>query len=256
MGPFEVLSRYKAPDEELILFTDKGKVAFSNSLEDGTMVKLANTTVLGSNCLAVQALPEDKSKFTHRNEKEDSIKVSYSVRNNGWSIDSSAPLSKEAAALDLCNRGYEWRSTIKALDDAIEKDVHIRPLDTFEKKAEEKNERPLNFKLDLSVIKLANEVATPEMDELGLIGSLSDLVDLPMVLQQSIPKVEQGLSNLGKILHSLWTKETLLLDEIGIVTYSSLNKKTMTIFKALGDLILRLKKSQLDKVIEDGLEAG
>jgi len=75
------------------------------------------------------------------------------------------------------------------------------------------------------------------------IGMLANTPLVQEMVSNYVPNLERAVDNLGRILLSMWSKETEVKEAVGDENYATLEDKTRTVFKGLGDVILTLNKS-------------
>jgi len=100
--------------------------------------------------------------------------------------------------------------------------------------------------------------ATPYMEEAaGLddseafestaIGSLAATGELPELIVNYMPNLEEALDNLGRILLSMWMRESKLQKSVGEMDYIDIEEKLRNVFNNLGSLILRVNQIAMTK---------
>jgi hypothetical protein len=58
-----------------------------------------------------------------------------------------------------------------------------------------------------------------------------------------IPNLEKSLDNIGRVLLTLWMDESKIKEDIGDETYIGLEDNLRTVFKGLGQLILKINSN-------------
>ena len=75
------------------------------------------------------------------------------------------------------------------------------------------------------------------------ISALSQASSLKDLVSQYLPTLEKSLDNVGRVLLTLWMDETRVKQEIGAESYIELENNLRTVFKGMGELILRVNQS-------------
>lgn len=83
----------------------------------------------------------------------------------------------------------------------------------------------------------------PDVFDAAAIANLSQSTAVKDLVGQYVPNLEQALDNIGRVMLSLWMKESELKTEVGNDTFVELEDNLRTTFKNLGDLVLKLNQN-------------
>jgi len=75
------------------------------------------------------------------------------------------------------------------------------------------------------------------------LSSMAQAPALKDLVSAYVPNLEKSLDNIGRVLLSLWMDEETIKGDIGTDTYISLEDNLRTVFKGLGDLILKINQN-------------
>lgn len=104
--------------------------------------------------------------------------------------------------------------------------------------------------LDPSMMQQASGLADPSMFDASAVGSLAEHGSLKELTVSYMPVLEKSVDHLGRILLTLWVKTSDLRTDMGEETYTALEEKLRSLFKGMGDLVLRV--SRATAVLRDG----
>jgi hypothetical protein len=93
----------------------------------------------------------------------------------------------------------------------------------------------------------AADLEDSEAFESTAIGSLAAAGELPDMVANYMPNLEEALDNLGRILLSMWMREGELQQSLGEMDYIDLEEKLRNVFNNLGGLILRINQVAMTK---------
>jgi hypothetical protein len=107
---------------------------------------------------------------------------------------------------------------------------------------------------DGSVEGIMNQVNPQFMQQAGQLNdagtfdaaALSSMAQTPALkdlVGAYVPNLEKSLDNIGRVLLSLWMDESRIKEDIGNETYIGLEDNLRTVFKGLGDLILKINQN-------------
>jgi hypothetical protein len=107
---------------------------------------------------------------------------------------------------------------------------------------------------DGSVESIMSQVNPQFMEQAGQLNdagtfdaaALSSMAQTPALkdlVGAYVPNLEKSLDNIGRVLLSLWMDESRIKEDIGAETYISLEDNLRTVFKGLGDLILKINQN-------------
>ena len=107
---------------------------------------------------------------------------------------------------------------------------------------------------DGSVESIMNQVNPQFMEQAGQLNdagtfdaaALSSMAQTPALkdlVGAYVPNLEKSLDNIGRVLLSLWMDEGNIKGDIGAETYISLEDNLRTVFKGMGDLILKINRN-------------
>ena len=88
------------------------------------------------------------------------------------------------------------------------------------------------------------------MFDTAAVGMLASAPVLQDIVSAYIPNLEKAMDNLGRILLTLWMKETETKDAIGEEAFLNLEDKLRTLFKNMGDVILSLSRNAMNAAPE------
>jgi len=78
------------------------------------------------------------------------------------------------------------------------------------------------------------------------IGMLASAPVLQDIVSAYVPNLEKAVDNLGRVLLTLWMKETETKEAIGDEAFISLEEKLRVVFKNLGDVVLELSHNAMN----------
>lgn len=107
---------------------------------------------------------------------------------------------------------------------------------------------------DGSVESIMNQVNPQFMQQAGQLNdagtfdaaALSSMAQTPALkdlVGAYVPNLEKSLDNIGRVLLSLWMDESRIKEDIGTETYIGLEDNLRTVFKGMGDLILKINQN-------------
>lgn len=107
---------------------------------------------------------------------------------------------------------------------------------------------------DGSVESIMNQVNPQFLEQAGNLNdagafdaaALSSMAQTPALkdlVGAYVPSLEKSLDNIGRVLLSLWMDETKIKQDLGAETFISLEDNLRTVFKGLGDLILKINQN-------------
>lgn len=107
---------------------------------------------------------------------------------------------------------------------------------------------------DGSVEGVMNQVNPQFMEQAGQLNdagtfdaaALSSMAQTPALkdlVGAYVPNLEKSLDNVGRVLLSLWMDESRIKEDIGTETYIGLEDNLRTVFKGMGDLILKINQN-------------
>ena len=102
---------------------------------------------------------------------------------------------------------------------------------------------------------LAQKLEDPSIFEATAIGNLSDNTNLRDVVVDYMPVLEDALDKLGRTLFVMWLEEDKVREELGEEDYIDLEKRILTVFDNLGDVILRINRTALPSGEDETLDA-
>ena len=88
----------------------------------------------------------------------------------------------------------------------------------------------------------AAQLHSADMFDAAAVATLAQSPALHGVVGQYLPNLEKAVDNLARVLLTLWMQESDLKPQIGEQTFSGLEDSLQTVFKGLGDLVLRLSR--------------
>jgi len=97
----------------------------------------------------------------------------------------------------------------------------------------------------------AQKLNDPAAFEATAIGALAAHGNLKDTVTNYIPTLEEALDSLGRILMTLWIKETELREEMGENDFAELETQLMTVFDNLGSLILTINQTAMPVTSDD-----
>jgi len=109
---------------------------------------------------------------------------------------------------------------------------------------------------DGDVNSLAQQVNPQFMEQAGALGdagmfdaaALSSMATTPALrdlVQAYLPNLEKALDNVGRVLLTLWMDETHVKEDIGAETFVGLEDNLRSVFKGLGELVLKVNQNAL-----------
>lgn len=107
---------------------------------------------------------------------------------------------------------------------------------------------------DGSVESIMNQVNPQFMEQAGNLNdagafdaaALSSMAQTPALkdlVSAYVPNLEKSLDNIGRVLLSLWMDESTIKADIGAEAYVSLEDNLRTVFRGLGDLVLKINQN-------------
>lgn len=107
---------------------------------------------------------------------------------------------------------------------------------------------------DGSVESIMNQVNPQFLEQAGNLNdagafdaaALSSMAQTPALkdlVGAYVPNLEKSLDNIGRVLLSLWMDETKIKQDLGTETFIGLEDNLRTVFKGLGDLILKINQN-------------
>lgn len=99
--------------------------------------------------------------------------------------------------------------------------------------------------MDPAMMQQASGLADPAMFDAAAIGSLAEHSSLKDLVSQYVPTLEKSIDHLGRILLTLWIKGSDLREQLGEETFSGLEDRLRSLFKGMGDLVLRVNQTSL-----------
>lgn len=75
------------------------------------------------------------------------------------------------------------------------------------------------------------------------LASMAQTPALKDLVGAYVPNLEKSLDNIGRVLLSLWMDESKIKQDLGAETFISLEDNLRTVFKGLGDLILKINQN-------------
>jgi hypothetical protein len=107
---------------------------------------------------------------------------------------------------------------------------------------------------DGSVESIMNQVNPQFLEQAGNLNdagafdaaALSSMAQTPALkdlVGAYVPNLEKSLDNIGRVLLSLWMDESKIKQDLGAETFISLEDNLRTVFKGLGDLILKINQN-------------
>lgn len=98
---------------------------------------------------------------------------------------------------------------------------------------------------------MAGDLQSADVFDAAAVSSLANSAAIRELVGQYMPNLETALDNLGRVLLSLWMKESELKTEVGGETFSKLEDNLRNTFKGLGDLVLKLNQNAQILASED-----
>lgn len=92
----------------------------------------------------------------------------------------------------------------------------------------------------------AAELQDGKVFDTAAIGMLASAPILQDIVSLYIPNLEKAIDNIGRIILTLWMKESDTKSTIGDDAYISLEDKLRTVFKNLGDVVLEVNRNALN----------
>ena len=107
---------------------------------------------------------------------------------------------------------------------------------------------------DGSVESIMNQVNPQFLEQAGNLNdagafdaaALSSMAQTPALkdlVGAYVPNLEKSLDNIGRVLLSLWMDESKVKQDLGTETFISLEDNLRTVFKGLGDLVLKINQN-------------
>lgn len=97
----------------------------------------------------------------------------------------------------------------------------------------------------------AAKLKDPEAFQATAIGALAANNSFRELIANYLPTLEESLDDLGRILMAVWLQEPTLQQEMGDDAYAKIEKQLITVFRNLGDLILKINQTAIPAEPED-----
>ena len=91
----------------------------------------------------------------------------------------------------------------------------------------------------------AEKLKDPSMFEATAIGAMAADSSLQSSVADFMPTLEEAVDNLGRILFTLWLEESTIREDMGEDDFSNLETQLLTVFKNMGDLILKINRTAM-----------
>jgi len=75
------------------------------------------------------------------------------------------------------------------------------------------------------------------------LASMAQAPELKDIVGTYLPNLEKCLDNIGRVLLTLWMDETRIREDVGDQSYIELEDNLRSVFKGLGQLILRINQN-------------
>jgi len=93
-----------------------------------------------------------------------------------------------------------------------------------------------------SMMDIGAKTQDPGLYDVGVINSLSNQPDIRELLAVYSPTLEKSLDNIGRMLLTFWVKGSKAKEALGDETYNSTEESLKTVFKEMGNLVMKLNK--------------
>lgn len=97
----------------------------------------------------------------------------------------------------------------------------------------------------------AEKLKDPGLFEATAIGAMAADSSLRESVSEYMPTLEETVDNLGRILYTLWLEESTFREEMGEEDFSNLETQLLTVFKNMGDLVLKINRTAMPVKQED-----
>ncbi len=98
---------------------------------------------------------------------------------------------------------------------------------------------------------VSEKLKDPSAFEATAIGAMAADSNLQSSIADYMPTLEEAVDNLGRILFTLWLEEAKLREEMGEEDFADLETQLLTVFKNMGDLILKINRTAMPVKLED-----
>jgi hypothetical protein len=105
------------------------------------------------------------------------------------------------------------------------------------------NASTIQEQINPQFLEMAGDLQSADVFDAAAVSSLANNAAVRELVGQYMPNLETALDNLGRVLISLWMKESDLKTEVGGETFSKLEDNLRNTFKGLGDLVLKLNQN-------------
>ena len=82
----------------------------------------------------------------------------------------------------------------------------------------------------------------PDVFDAAAVATLTQSPALHAVVGQYLPNLEKAVDNLARVLLTLWMQESDLRERVGESTFDGLEQNLSSVFKGMGDIVLRLAR--------------
>jgi hypothetical protein len=93
-----------------------------------------------------------------------------------------------------------------------------------------------------ALMQVGQQTQDPSLYDVGVLNSLSNQQDVRDMLAVYSPTLEKSLDNIGRMLLTFWIKGSEAKGNLGEETYHSTEEQLRTVFKELGNLVMKLNK--------------
>lgn len=105
------------------------------------------------------------------------------------------------------------------------------------------NPQAVADQINPNMLESAGDLGNAGVFDLATMSMMAASPVLHDIISTYVPNLEKAVDNLGRILLTLWMQESEVKQMIGDLEYTTLEERLRTVFKGLGDLVIKINRN-------------
>ena len=108
------------------------------------------------------------------------------------------------------------------------------------------NPQAVSEQINPNMLESAGDLGNAGVFDLATMSMMAASPVLHEIISSYVPNLEKAVDNLGRILLTLWMQEAEVKKMIGDLEYSTLEERLRTVFKGLGELVIKINRNAVN----------